>query len=387
MLKAINITRPGGRNHFSGPGFARIRELMIGQQLKTPFLVLSRSEIRKRITSLASVLPGVGIRYAVKANCHPAILEEVVRAGHGFDVASFREIQMGLEAGAHADEMVHSHPIKAPDEIEAAIRAGIRLFVIDNPDEIDKFAPYAGRVSLLIRLRINGSSAVVNLSYKFGCTPDEVVPLARHIRRRGLDYGGLTFHVGSQCLDNKIYVAAINSSADLITALEEHGFTTSLLDIGGGFPVPYTGEVPSIGKFCRPISRALTRHLDSRIRVICEPGRYISATGISLAASIIGRSVRNGRPWYFLDDGLYGSFSGRMYDHASYNILTNRNTTWKRSVLAGPTCDSVDVVYKDVLLPPMAIGDILIFPAMGAYCSVSASSFNGLRKAEYVVVE
>ena len=121
--------------------------------------------------------------------------------------------------------------------------------------------------------------------------------------------------------------------------------------------------------------------------MISEPGRYISASAVTLLVNVIGKSVRDGRPWYYLDDGLYGSFSGRLYDHCSYQALTNRNTTWVKSTLAGPTCDSIDVIYDDILLPPLQIGDTLVFPVMGAYCQVSASRFNSLRQAETIVVD
>jgi ornithine decarboxylase len=387
MLKAINTVKPRGLRLRHPVGFRKVRELMGVNNIATPFLVLSRSAIRHNLSRLAAALPGVGVRYAVKSNSHPAILEEIKKAGHGFDVASYREFLMSAEAGAGARDVIHSHPIKPVREIRQAVDSGIELFVVDNPDEVAKFTPFSGRVKLLIRLKAEGSAAVVNLSYKFGCTIDEAYRLARTIRDKGLDFYGLTFHSGSQCLSPDVYVGTIRTASNLIERLDRDGFDTRMLDIGGGFPVPYTEKVTPIEKFCRPIAAALTERIDPAIEVICEPGRYISATAVTLAASVIGKSIRSGRPWYFLDDGVYGSFSGRVYDHCKYSILTNRNTTWKRSVLAGPTCDSFDVIYRDIILPPLEIGDILLFPAMGAYSSVSASAFNSLRKAEYVVIE
>ncbi len=336
---------------------------------------------------MAAALPGIAVHYAVKANNHPAILEEVARNGHMFDISSYQELLQALETGGRVEEMIHSNPIKSPYEISDAIKAGVSLFVIDNPDEIEKFIPYAGRVRLLIRFKVDNSNAVVNLSIKFGCSPDEVIGLAEKIREKGLEYYGLAFHVGSQCVENGVYLTAIDISSDLISQLEKRGLKTSFLDIGGGFPVPYTEKVPDIGEFCGPIRERLAEKIDPGIKLACEPGRFISATAVTLVAAIIGKSVRSGKRWYFLDDGVYGSFSGRLYDHCTYQILTNRNTTWKRSVLAGPTCDSFDVIYRDIVLPPLSIGDLLLFPVMGAYTSVSASSFNCLRKAEYIVTD
>jgi ornithine decarboxylase len=387
MLKAIDIRRSNARPRLQGLSLNRIEEVIDRQKARTPFLVLQRSAVRENLAKLATALPEAAIHYAVKSNNHPAILEEVAEAGYSFDIASYSELIQVTNAGGRADELIHSHPIKSRDDIERSVKAGTSLFVVDNLDEIDKFAPYADKVRLLIRFKVENSSAVVNLSYKFGCEPSEALTLARHIKHLGLQYHGLTFHVGSQCTKSEVYTKAIDTASEIIGQLESKRFKTKLLDIGGGFPVPYTDELPNINEFCRPIRKALSTKIKEDISLACEPGRYISASAATLAASVIGKSTRSGTPWYFLDDGLYGSFSGRLYDHCLYQVFTNRNTTWKHSVLAGPTCDSFDVIYNDILLPPLKTGDVLLFPAMGAYCSVSASTFNSLRKAEYIVID
>ncbi len=387
MIKAIDIRQPSRENTFLRGEFTKVSRFFDKALIKTPFLILSRSGIRKNLSDLAQALPDVAIHYAVKSNNHPAILEEVSNGGFGFDIASYRELQSAVKAGGRAKDVIHSHPVKSIQEIENAVADGASLFVVDNPDEIKKFQPYAGKVRLLIRFKVDESDAVVNLSYKFGCESGEVLQLAEKMNCLGIDYFGLTFHVGSQCLSNQVYINAINMASGLVKQLREKDFVTRMLDIGGGFPVSYTDSVQSISEFCRPITKYLKENIDSDIHLVCEPGRFVSATAVTLVASVIGKSIRSGRPWYFLDDGLYGSFSGRLYDHCQYQVLTNRNTTWKRSVLAGPTCDSFDVIYKDVILPPLEVGDILLFPAMGAYCSVSASSFNCLKGAEYIVID
>jgi len=387
MIEAIDIRKPDSTHRLKKADFMYIRDIIDSGNVKTPFLILSRSTIRNNLRALAGALPGVSIYYAVKSNNHPAILDEVAAAGHGFDVASYSELKQAADAGATPAGCIHSHPIKSPGEIEQAVNFGADTFVIDNTDEIDKFIPYRDRVRLLIRFEIADSSAVVNLSYKFGCEPNRVRKLARKIRKLGLDYHGLTFHVGSQCLDNEVYVRAVETASELIDQLRADKFETKLLDIGGGFPVRYTDAVPDIKSFCEPIRDALENRIAPDFDIACEPGRYISASAVTLVASVIGKSTRSGKNWYFLDDGLYGSFSGRLYDHCHYQVFTNRNTVWKESVLAGPTCDSFDVIYDNILLPPLEIGNLLLFPAMGAYTSVSASTFNSLRKAEYIVID
>ena len=181
--------------------------------------------------------------------------------------------------------------------------------------------------------------------------------------------------------DIPVRVAAIEN---LIELAASKGLTTEILDIGGGFPIEYTEDVPSIESIGAVISEALRREISPEIKIICEPGRFIAGEAVTLFASVIGKAVRDGLQWYYIDDGLYGSFSGRLYDQCRYRILTNRNTKWEKAVLAGPTCDSFDVIYDDCLMPPLDIGDVLMFPGMGAYCAVSATEFNGLQQARTI---
>ena len=227
----------------------------------------------------------------------------------------------------------------------------------------------------------------MDLQYKFGCTSVEVLPLARSIEQTGHEFYGLCFHVGSQCIYPENYVRAVKTSHELIYALETAGFDVRLLDIGGGFPVEYTEPVPAIDEFCAPIAKALDQDIRPGIRVVSEPGRFIAATSVTLICSVVGKAVRDGSIWYYLDDGLYSTFSGIVYDHCRYPVVTANDGTARRSVLAGPTCDSFDVMYDDLAIPEHEVGDRMAFMATGAYCAVSGSGFNALRRAEYTVVE
>ncbi|MFQ5607604.1 MAG: type III PLP-dependent enzyme [Candidatus Zixiibacteriota bacterium] len=360
--------------------------------LNGPALFLSRRRVRQNLRELARALPGVGIHYAVKSNDHAALLRAVVEEGHHFDVSSAVEIDAVIKAGATTDDLLHTHPIKSQDEIETALERGVTRFVIDNSDEITKFHRYRDRANLLVRYRAvsaEESARIVqcNLSYKFGCAPGETVGLVQEILEAGIGYAGLAFHVGSQCQSAAPYLKGVNIASDIITELSAEGIETGILDIGGGFPVEYTEAVLPIDEFCRPLREALTSLIPGRVAVVCEPGRFISATAITLLVNVIGRSVRGGKPWYYVDDGVYGSFSGRIYDQCEYKTLTNRNSTWIPSALAGPTCDSIDIIYSDIHLPPLEIGDTLVFPALGAYSAVSASRFNTLPQAKTVVID
>lgn len=384
-MKAISLAGKKSAGYLRGLELARVED--ISRSLPTPFMVLRLPIIRRNLLSLRQALPGVGVYYAVKANNHPDILRTLGDENCFFDISSVRELGDVLGAGGRAADVIHTNPIKSRPEFDGAVDGGVRTFVADNAAELDKFTPYGGRAGVLVRFKTTPGGAAVNLSYKFGADPDEVPALLDKIVALKIPFRGFCFHVGSQCTKSSQYTAAIKTAGRLIETARAKGLSTKILDIGGGFPVRYTRAVPAIATIGEAVRQALHRHIPSDVRVICEPGRFISGEAVTLIASVIGTSVRNGVKWYYIDDGLYGSFSGRLFDGCSYEVLTSRNTKWERAVLAGPTCDSFDVIYNDCLMPPLSIGDMLIFPAMGAYCSVSATDFNGLGRSRVVSVD
>ncbi len=383
-LSAIERHLPSRGIH---PGL--LRELLFRRDLTTPLLLLSSSEVSRNYRALREALPRAEIHYAVKPNNHSAVLAEVYRQAGNFDVCSAGEIDIVERTGINPATLVHSHPVKSPDEFDYAVGRGLEVFVVDNAEEVSKLARYPDRrLKILVRFRIHiNSSAVVNLQYKFGCTMEEVLPLARLIERAGHEFYGLCFHIGSQCVYSENYVKAIEAAHELINELDLIGLNIRVLDIGGGFPVEYIRPVPTIEDFCRPISRALDKHIRPGIRVISEPGRFIAATPVTLITTVVGKSLRDGKIWYYLDDGLYSTFSGIVYDQCQYPVITVRDGRRRLSVLAGPTCDSFDVMYNGLMIPEHEVGDRIVFGATGAYCDVSGSGFNALRRPEYLVIE
>lgn len=350
-------------------------------------MVLRTAQVRDNLRRLRQAIPGVEIFYAVKANNHPDIIKSLAFEGCSFDISSVRELKETLECGVRVEDTIHTNPIKSCREFDGAVELGVRTFVADNFNELDKFIKHGNDAGVLLRFRTERSGAAVNLSYKFGAELNDIPAMLERIIELGLNFRGFCFHVGSQCPNPRQYVRAIRTAGRLINLAAGKGLKTEILDIGGGFPIKYTREIPPIEDFGLAITSTLKEVVDPAIRIICEPGRFISGEAITLFASVIGKSVRDGVKWYYIDDGLYGSFSGRLFDGCSYQVLTDRNTKWEKAVLAGPTCDSFDVVYKDCLMPPLEIGDILMFPTMGAYCSVSASDFNGLNRARVITVD
>jgi len=353
----------------------------------SPLLLVDCEVVRRQYRSLRAALPGVELFYALKPLPHAAVIAELRDLGASFDVATSGEIRLVRAAGVPPERCIHTHPIKSEAEIRSALRLGLRTFVVDNPDEVRKFERYRRRTELLLRVSFRNPTAVVDLSRKFGCEPAAVPALLELARSLGVCVRGLSFHVGSQVADPAKYVEAIGACAEIIEAARAAGVADlDILDIGGGFPIAYGGAPQPIREFCRPIRQALKR-LPRGMRVIAEPGRFIAGPAGTGLATVVGRAQREGRWWYYLDDGMYGSYNGQLYDHARYPIdVPGRKGPAHPSVLAGPTCDSIDVVREDIPLPELQIGDLVVGRMMGAYTACSASDFNFIPRAKIVAL-
>jgi ornithine decarboxylase len=357
------------------------------KEFGSPLLILDADTVRRQYRDLQQALPGVDIYYAVKSLPHQRILGILSELGAGFDLASSGEIELVRDLKISARRTIHSHPIKRDSDIRDGLRYGCTTFVVDNTEELLKFIPYRHRVGLFIRISFRNDTAVVDLSKKFGCALEEVDELLALAARLGIHIKGLCFHVGSQCTDARRQVEAINECNMVIRRHHDSGAAPiSTLDIGGGFPIAYDGGCVDITAYCAPLRQALAA-LPPYVNVLAEPGRFISGPSMTCVTNVIGKSVRDGLHWYYLDDGVYGSFSGQIYDHMHYPLeCFSDNTKRYPSVLAGPTCDSIDVIAEDVALPELNLGDLVVGHMMGAYTAASATRFNLLKKAEVVVV-
>jgi ornithine decarboxylase len=353
----------------------------------SPLLIVDCERVREQYKRLARALPGVDLHYALKPLPHPAVVRTVARLGGFLDLATTGEVQLITRLGLDPARCIHTHPIKRDKDIRNALAAGVRVFVADNPDEVRKFRAYRGEAELLLRVSFRAPGAVSDLSRKFGCDPEGALELARLAARLKITVRGFSFHVGSQAPVPLKHVEAIEACGALIRAARKEKLGRfDVLDIGGGFPIDYTQRVPDIGRFCAPIRKAL-HALPKKLRVIAEPGRYIAGPSAIGVASVMGRAEREGHWWYYLDDGLYGSWSGQLFDHASYPIESLKTAgELLPSVLAGPTCDSIDVIAENLLLPRLKPGDLIVGRAMGAYTWASASEFNFFPRATVVSV-
>jgi ornithine decarboxylase len=362
-----------------------IRRLV--QEFGSPLLIVDCARVRVQYRKLRRALPHVAMHYALKPLPLAAVVRTIIAEGGGLDLATSGEIALAASLGVDPARCIDTHPIKRERDIRNALEYGVRTFVADNPDEVRKFRPYGERVTLLLRVSFRSPGAVCDLSRKFGCDPEDAVELARLAASLGIDVQGFSFHVGSQTPDALKHVEAIEACRTLLaSARRERLGTLDTLDIGGGFPIDYLKRALDIGKYCAPIRAALAK-LPARIKVLAEPGRFIAGPAAIGVATVMGRARREGHWWYYLDDGLYGSYSGQIYDHARYPVESLRQGEPRLpSVLAGPTCDSIDVIAENLMLPQLKAGDLIVGRSMGAYTWASASEFNFFPKATVVAV-
>ena len=357
------------------------------QQHGSPLLILDCDQLVKQYNTLSAALPGVKLYYAIKALPHPAAILTLDALGAGFDIASSGEIELLRGQSTRARQTIHTHPIKRDADIRDALRFGCTTFVVDNIWELEKFVDYRHRVGLLVRVSFPNPNTAIDLSRKFGCREDEVSILIQKAQSLGLHVKGLSFHAGSQCPDSGNHVHAIKQCSKIINNVyQTSGKLLSILDIGGGFPVEYMQPIMDIESFCAPIRQALN-NLPEHVQIIAEPGRYLSAPAMKAVSSVMGKAKRGDTCWYYLDDGIYGSYSGQLFDHVTYPLTIFSDIKGRElAVLAGPTCDSIDVIAEQVTIPPLSIGDLVVGHQMGAYTSATSTQFNLFDKAKIVAI-
>ena len=361
----------------------------------TPLVVVNHDVIRENYALFKRHLPRVQGYYAVKANPAPEIVRTLFRAGASFDVASFPEFQLVYELirGRSPkerqdfvwDKIVYANPVKAKETLEALDKYK-PLVTFDNRVEIGKLRDCAPHAGLLLRIRVPNTGSMVELSSKFGCDPGEAVSLIEEAQSAGLTVEGLSFHVGSQCTNFENYVQALNMSAAVWKEAKSRGFDLKILDIGGGFPVRYNRHVPAFSVLARKINAEIDRLFPKSMEIIAEPGRFFVATAVTSIATVIGKTVRDGRTCYYIDDSVYHTFSGIIFDHCQYHIEAFKKGPTEVSAVFGQTCDGLDTISQSEPLPDLQLDDLVYSVDIGAYSNASATWFNGFAPAKVVHV-
>jgi ornithine decarboxylase len=286
--------------------------------------------------------------------------------------------------GISPDRMIYANPVKTPKGLAAARLAGVYKFTYDSESEIYKMAEHVPGSTVLLRVRINNSDAMIDLNKKFGANPEEAIHLLRLARDNGLNVAGLCFHVGSGSLSVKSYINALVTCRHIFDEAKCHGFDMKYLDIGGGFTSLLNDQEVDIANILSTLNVALAGYFPG-VEIWSEPGRFICSTAMNLITSVIGVTVRDNNKWYFLDEGLYGTFSGIAFDHWEPELITFKDIEKIPITFAGPSCDSMDILMRDKLVEPLNIGETILVPNCGAYSVVTATNFNGFEKAKIII--
>ena len=361
----------------------------------TPLVVIDHDALRKNYASFRRHLPKVQCYYAVKANPAPEIVRTLYKAGASFDVASLPEFLLVYENIRHLpakerqdfiwDKIIYANPIKPRETLEELDQYK-PLLTYDNIDELRKIKRHAPHAGLVLRLRVPNTGSMVELSSKFGCDTGEAVDLILEAFRIGLVVEGLSFHVGSQCANFDNFVQALNMAAAVMDEARSRGHEIKILDIGGGFPVPYDPHVKPLGELARKVNAEINRLFARDIEILAEPGRYLVATAATAISRIIGRAVRDGKPCYYIDDSVYHTYSGIIFDHCQYRVKSFKRGEGEVCTVFGQTCDGMDAISQSEVLPPLEIDDLVYSEDIGAYSNASATWFNGFAPAKVVHV-
>jgi len=361
----------------------------------TPSVVVDHKVLRENYAQFRKHLPRVQVYYAVKANSDPAIVKTFYDAGASFDVASMAEFLNVHEKIQHLpanqrqnfiwDRIIYANPIKANETLEQ-LDPYKPLVTYDNHEEVIKIARYAPHSGLVLRLRVPNTGSMVELSSKFGALPGEAVDLIAFAHNNKLEVEGLSFHVGSQCTNVQNYSQALHLAAGIFSEAKTCGFDLKLLDIGGGFPAHYDDTVPAFKSLAKTINTELDRLFPEPIEILAEPGRFLVASAATAVAQIIGKAVRGGKLCYYLNDGVYHTYSGVIFDHCQYHLKSFRKGPTQLCSVFGPTCDALDTISLAEQLPDMELGELIYSENMGAYAAASSTCFNGFPPAKVVHV-
>jgi ornithine decarboxylase len=361
----------------------------------TPLVVVDHKALRENYAQFRKHLPRVQVYYAVKANSDPAIVQTLYDAGASFDVASVAEFMTVHQKIEHLpekerqdfiwDRIIYANPIKAIETLEL-LAPYKPLVTYDNYEEVMKIARHAPHAGLVLRLRVPNTGSMVELSSKFGALPGEAVDLIAFAHNNKLEVEGLSFHVGSQCTNPENYNQALHLAAGSFEEGKTRGFNLKLLDIGGGFPAHYDATVPPFTRVARMINAELDRLFPKSIEILAEPGRFLVASAATAVAQIIGKAVRGGKLSYYLNDGVYQTYSGVIFDHCQYPLKSFKKGPTQICSVFGPTCDALDTISMTEELPDLDLGELVYAENIGAYSAASSTYFNGFPPARIVHV-
>lgn len=364
----------------------RLRQ--IAEKYGTPVLVMDLAVVERNYRLLVENIRNCKVYYAVKANSHIEIVKLLRDLGSHFDVASRGEIEKLLSIGVEPHRMSFGNTIKKIEDIKFAYEVGIKMFAVDSEMELEKIAMVAPGSDVYVRISTNGMEEDADwpLTRKFGTSVSHAIELVKYARDLGLNPIGLSFHVGSQNYNPENWRTAIREASVVFEEAKQFGIELKMINTGGGMPVYYTREIPSVTEISRVINEAVEEYLGNDVTVIVEPGRSMVGNAGIMITRVILRSRKGEENWVYLDAGVFHGLTETI-QNIRYRITVDGKDGEEldKFVLAGPTCDSVDVMYYDAMLPKSTtLGDIVYIHTAGAYTTEYGTNFNGIPSPSIV---
>jgi len=350
-----------------------------------PYILMDREVVREKVSLIGKHIRNSKVFYAVKANPDREVLLFLNSFGIGFEIASEGELQMLASLGVEPERIITSNPIKTLKFLEQAVSYGIKYYAYDSVAEVEKLSRYAPGCNVYVRLSVPNEGSEWPLSKKFGVELDEAGELLLSAKKRGLNPVGITFHVGSQCNNVYNWNSAIEKARDLWEVAEQNGIRFSMLNIGGGYPIHYTKNVVDIETIEKQIDRAIAKKFPKDVEIFIEPGRAVVGDAGIFVATVIGKARRGDENWLYIDVGVFNGLMESIGGIKYVYIVGSRNEP-ERWTIAGPSCDSFDVIDHGVLLPEPEIGNRILILSSGAYTVSYASEFNGFSIPKTILI-
>ncbi len=365
--------------------FEKVQQHLKQHGYTKPVLLVDTWIIREKARRFLAAMPRVRPHYAVKANPHPTVLKALIEEGAGFEIASIAELDLLIGLGVPPAEIFYSNPMKSRAYIEYAAAKGVEWYVADAIEEVRKIASVKAAAKIYVRIDAPNVGSDWPLSGKFGAHAEDIPGIIAAAVEAKADLAGVTFHVGSQCLNPENWKVGLERARRVFNEMKLAGFNPRLINIGGGYPVQHMKPIPTIDEIAAVVNEGLTAFPED-VKVIGEPGRYLVSDAAYFVCRVVGTATRAGKRWMYWDAGVFGGVI-ETTEGLRYNIRTDRDESplvqW---TVAGPTCDSVDICMREIEFPEdMQEDDFIYIRNAGAYTTAYASNFNGFPLPEVVV--
>ncbi|HSX08895.1 MAG TPA: type III PLP-dependent enzyme [Candidatus Saccharimonadales bacterium] len=360
------------------------------KNVPTPFLMMDLDQVRKNYHRIQKSIDGVEVYYSIKANDHERIVETLAKENCSFDVSSLRELKLLMKIGVSAERIKCFHPIKNAEFLTELHKYGVDRLAADSLEEIDKIAKFAPKSKIVLRIIVDNEGSDWPLTTKFGIEALESIKFFAYAKKKGLEPYGLTFHVGSQCLNKDNWANAMSAMDDIWQKAEKEGMPLTQLSLGGGIPIQHIKKIPSVEEIGKSVNHALKNKFHMvggrKLRVTIEPGRGLVGDAGIIGSTVVGKAKRGDESWIYVDAGVFNALMETV-EGFQYEITTADKRKSKVTSIGGPSCDSVDIPFKNVTIPDVRIDERIYILNAGAYTTVYASEFNGFAPLKIYFLE